>query len=266
MAAGRLPGRGSPAWSQMRLNIFPTVAAVTWLPAAETKNVRRDVPNCVRRCLVAAGQDLGDVAGQRQPATAVSLGPHDVEVPVTQVDVSGAQQAGFPGSHPAGVHQREERDRLPPPRGLSLKRRCGSEEPLDLVPAQQVGVGGHDRGLPPVGQHVGVRVPVDLEPPADVADVGHPRPVAARVGQLLGHPSLDGVAVEDGPAVGGAVGVEPLQIPDPGAAVEAHLLLEREVGVQFRRERAGEAVGAHDRALSGTSSTHSSRRSRSTLM
>src|SRR5208282_676368 len=99
-----------------------------------------------------------------------------------------------------------------------------------------------------------------------VADAGHPRPVPARSGQLPGDPPLDGVAVEHRPAVGGAVNVELLQVPDPGAAVEAHLLLEREAGVQFRRERAGEAVGAHDRAPSGTSSTHSSSRSWPALM
>ena len=57
--------------------------------------------------------------------------------------------------------------------------------------------------------------------------------------------------------MGGAVGVEPLQVPDPGVAVAAHLLLERQVGVQLRREGAGEAVGVHDRAPSGRSSTHS---------
>src|SRR5664279_3236274 len=63
----------------------------------------------------------------------------------------------------------------------------------------------------------------------------------------------------------GAVGVELLQVPDPGGAVEAHLLLEREVGLQLWRELAGEAGGVHDCVLSGTSRTHSSRRSWSTL-
>ena len=48
------------------------------------------------RYLVAAGQDLGELAGWRQPARAVALGGHDVEVPVTQVSVFGSRQAGFP--------------------------------------------------------------------------------------------------------------------------------------------------------------------------
>ena len=194
------------------------------------------------------------------------LDHNDVDVSLTQIDVLRREQADFPGSHPAGVHQREERDRLPSPRGLGVKLRCCREEPVDLLRAQKVGAGADDRGFPAVGQHVGVGVALHLEPPADVADVGHPRPVAARGGQLLGHPSLDGLAVEDGPSPCGAVGVEPLQIPDPGTAIEAHLLLEREIGVQFRSERAGETVGAHDSAPAGTSSTQSSRRSRSTLM
>jgi hypothetical protein len=77
---------------------------------------------------------------------------------------------------------------------------------------------------------------------------------------------LDRVAVEGGPVVRGAGGVEPFQIPDPGAALEVHLLLEREVGGQFRRERTGEAVGVHDRTSSGTSRTHSSRRSQLALI
>src|SRR5207253_8173907 len=55
-------------------------------------------------------------------------------------------------------------------------------------------------------------------------------------------------------------------IPHSGTAIEAHLLLEGEIAVQFRSERADEIVGAHEHAPWGTSSTHSSRRSRSTLM
>ena len=69
-------------------------------------------------------------------------------------------------------------------------------------------MGGNERGLPPVGQDVGVSVPVGLQPAADVADVGHPGPVPARSGQLLADPSFDRVPVEDGPVVCGAVGVE----------------------------------------------------------
>ena len=84
----------------MRLKIFPTVAAVTWLPVEETKNVRRDGPNRAARCPVAGGQDLGDLAGQRQPAAAVALGGHDVEVPVAQVDVLGRRARASPVRSP----------------------------------------------------------------------------------------------------------------------------------------------------------------------
>ena len=92
---------------------------MTWLPAAETKNVaaRGEVR---ARGPVAGGEDLGDLGGHRQPAAAVSLRPDDVDVPVIEVDVPGLQGAGLTGPQPAGVHQREERDRLPPPRGLGL--------------------------------------------------------------------------------------------------------------------------------------------------
>ncbi len=147
-----------------------------------------------------------------------------------------------------------------------MKLCCRREEPLDLLRAQQVGLGADGRGFPAFGQDVGLGVAMHLEPPADVTDIGHPRAVAARGGQLLGHPTLDGVAVEDGPSPCEAVAVEPLQIPNPGTAIEAHFLLELEIGVQFLGERAGETVGAHEHTPAGTSSTQSSRCSRSTLM
>src|SRR5438309_7269596 len=104
-------------------------------------------------------------------------------------------------------------------------------------------------------QHVGYDGSCCLMPPAAVADVGQPRPVPARSGQLSAHPSFDSVLTEDGPVVLAAVGVEPSQIPDAGAAAEPHVLLERQVGVQLGSERAGEAPAAHDRAAAGTGST-----------
>ena len=223
-------------------------------------------PEMFGRLLLACGQDPDDLAGQGQPSAAVAFGGHDVEVPVAQVHVLAQQGTGFSGAKPAGVHQREERRRLPPPRGVGVEVCGGGEERLDLLSAQQIWVSGDEGGFPSVRQHVGVGVAVGLQPPAGVADVGHPGAVGARGGQLRADPAFDGVTVEGGPIVGCAVGVEALQIPDPGGAVEAHLLLELEVGVQFAGERAGEAVGAHDRAASGTSSTQASRRSESTLM
>src|SRR6185312_3167482 len=159
----------------------------------------------------------------------------------------------------------EERDRLPPPRGEHVKVCRGGEEPVDLLGAEQVRVGGNEPGFPPVGQHVGVGASVGPQPPAEVADVGHPGPVPAGPGQLFAHPSLDGVAVEHGPAMAGAVGVELTQIPDPGSAVAAHRLLDRQVGLERRREHADEPLRGHGRAPAGTGSTHSSRRAWSTL-
>ncbi len=108
----------------------------------------------------------------------------------------GQQGAGFPGPDPAGVHQREKRRGLPRPRGPGFKVCGGGEERPDLDPGEQVGVRGDDGGLPPVRQHVGLGVSVRLEPPSEIADVRHPGAVTARSGQLIGHPSLDGVAVE----------------------------------------------------------------------
>jgi hypothetical protein len=41
-------------------------------------------------------------------------------MPGIEVDLPGLHGAGFTGPEPARVHQREERDRLPSPRGLHL--------------------------------------------------------------------------------------------------------------------------------------------------
>ena len=96
------------------------------------------------RCLIAGDQDLDDLTGQGQPATAVALGPQHVDAPLTQVDAIGREQAGLPGPQTTRMHQGEERDRLPPPRGVRVKACRGGEEPLDLVCGQQVGVGGNE--------------------------------------------------------------------------------------------------------------------------
>ena len=53
--------------------------------------------------------------------------------PASQVDLPGLQGAGLTGPQPARVHQREERDRLPSPRGLGLQCRGRGEERLDLL-------------------------------------------------------------------------------------------------------------------------------------
>ena len=60
-----------------------------------------------------------------------------------------------------------------------LKRRINGldRDGLSLRQIAAQTVGGHELGLPPIRQDVGVAVPVDLQPPAQVADVGHPRPV-----------------------------------------------------------------------------------------
>jgi hypothetical protein len=90
----------------MRVKIFPTVAAVTSLPVVETKNVRRAGPNRLR-----------DSRSQpaRTSATGLVSGSRRERLPL-EVHVFGGQETGFPGPQPAGVHQCEERDCLPPPR------------------------------------------------------------------------------------------------------------------------------------------------------
>src|SRR5674476_369161 len=85
------------------------------------------------RCLIADGQDLDDLRSQGQPAAAVALGPQHVDVPRVQVDPVGREQQGLPGPQTTRMHQGEERDGLPPPRGLGLKVCCGGEEPFDLL-------------------------------------------------------------------------------------------------------------------------------------
>lgn len=72
-------------------------------------------------------------------ATAIAFGPDDVDVPGIQIGLPGLQGAGLAGPPPARMHQREERDRLPSPRGLHLQLCCGGEEELDLTSGQQYG-------------------------------------------------------------------------------------------------------------------------------
>ena len=131
----------------MRPKITPTAAGVTGLPVAETKNVRRET-KCVAECPITGVEDLDDLVGQGQSAAAIAFGPDDVDVPVVEVDLIGLQGADLAGAEPAGVHQREERGRLPPPRGGVFECCRGLEEQVDLMPAQQVGVGGNERGFP----------------------------------------------------------------------------------------------------------------------
>ncbi len=218
------------------------------------------------RCSVARVEDLDDLVGQRQPAAAMALGPDDVDMPGIEVDLSGLQSAGFAGPQPARVHQGEERDCLPSPRAWRLYLCGGGEEQLDLMPGQQIGTSGNDRGFPPVGEHVSLRDPVHRHPAADVTDIGHPGPVAATTLQMNTDPAFNGVLVEHRAVMGGAVGVELFQVPDAGGASESHVRLERQIGVQLGGERAGEAVATHDRTASGVGRTQSSRRCRSTLM
>ena len=155
----------------------------------------------------------------------------------------GLQGAGFAGPQPARVHQGEERGCLPSPRRAGVQRRRRGEERFDLLAAQQVGARGNERGFPPVRQHAGVVMAGGLQPPAEVADVRHPRPVPARAFQPGCHPAFDGALIKDGPAVLGAPGVELLQVPDTRRAVAAHVLLECQVGLQVSGERAGEPSG-----------------------
>src|SRR5580698_6543486 len=105
-----------------------------------------------------------------------------------------------------------------------------------------------------------------LQPPAEVTDVRHPRPVPARAFQPGSHPAFDGALIKDGPVVLGAPGIELPQVPDPRRAVTAHVLLEGQVGLQVSGECAGEPRPAHRRAPAGTGSTHCSSRSRSVLI
>jgi hypothetical protein len=158
--------------------------------------------------LVARVEDPRDLGRDRQPAAAVSLRPDDVNVPVLQVCLTGLQGAGLTGPQPARVHQREERRRLPSPRRAGLQPRRRGEELLDLLAAQQVRARRIERGFPPVRQHAGVVMAGGLQPPAEVADVRHPRPVPARAFQPACHPAFDGALIKNGPAVLGAPGVE----------------------------------------------------------
>jgi hypothetical protein len=111
----------------MRPNIFPTVAAVDLVTGGrDEKRVPRGEVGA--RGPIARIEDLDDLTGQRQSATAVAFGPDDVDVPGIQIDLPGLQGAGFAGPQPARMHQREERDCLPSPRGLHLQLCCGGEE------------------------------------------------------------------------------------------------------------------------------------------
>ncbi len=229
-----------------------TVAPVTWLPVAETKNVPRDGPNRARvtRSQRARTSVTSPVSGSRRDRLPLEFTTSMVRsrrctcsVRSRRVSPVRSPQQCISVKNAAACHRHGE---------AAFSVAAAAKNASISSRAQQVGVGGHERGLPPVGQDVGVTLPMGLQPPADVADVGHPGPVTPRAGQPLADPSLDGVAVEDAAVVRGAVGVELLQVPDPGGAVEAHLLLEREVGLQLRRERTGEAVtfsdGVHGRA------------------
>ena len=144
----------------------------------------------------------------------------------------GQETTGLAGPDPARVHQREERDGLPAPRRGRVELRRGAKERLDLALGEQVGVGGHGPGFPLVGQHVGVALSAGAKPPAEVTDVGHPRPVAARGRQLGRYPPLDGLLVEDAPGMLGAVRIESSQVPDPRGAVTSHGALELDVLVE----------------------------------
>ena len=84
--------------------------------------------------------------------------------------------------------------------------------------------------------------------------------------QLEADPFFAGVPVGYGGVVFAAIGFAPSQVPASRGSVEAHVRFERQICLKVGRERAGETVTAHDRTLSGTGMTHSSRRSRWTLM
>ena len=106
--------------------------------------------------------------------------------------------------------------------------------------------------------------PIDVE--QLLADQTRDSEPTARTFQLDADPSFAGVPVEYGAVVFAAVGVAPFQVPDARGSVEPHARLERQVCLKVGRERAGETVTVHDRTHSATGSTHSSRRSRSTLI
>ena len=111
----------------MRPNIFPTAARGDLVTGGRDEKC---APRGERgtRDPIAGVEDLDDLTGQRQSATAVAFGPDDVDVPGIQIDLTGLQGAGFAGPQPARMHQREERDRLPSPRRLHLQLCCGGEE------------------------------------------------------------------------------------------------------------------------------------------
>ena len=128
-------------------------------------------------------EDLDDLTGQGQPAGAVAFGPDDIDVtrPSRSTCPILPEPTDLAGPQPTRVHQREERDRLPSPRGGGLEPGRGSEEPFDLMSGQQVGARMDDRGFPVAGEHVGVvEAPVICSQQPRVAYVGHPRPVAGR--------------------------------------------------------------------------------------
>ena len=83
----------------------------------------------------------------------------------------GPQSADLAGAEPAGVHQREERGRLPSPWGLGFECPRRVEEQRDLTLGEQVGVSGDERGFPVAGEHVRVGGPVRAQPPAEVTGI-----------------------------------------------------------------------------------------------
>ena len=139
----------------MRSNIFPTVAAVTWLPVAETKNVRREA-NCAR--------DVRSQASRISMTWSVS-GSLRLRLPLDQtMSMCPASRSTCPVCRARVSPVRSPHECISVKNATACHRHgdgvcslCGGgEEQLDLTAGQQVGVGGNERGFPPVGQHVGV--------------------------------------------------------------------------------------------------------------
>ena len=210
-----------------------------------------------RRLGVAPLEHARHLAGDREPAGAVALGPHDVKRRRAKVDVADSEPAGLARPQPARVHEAEEARRLPRPGRsvVELPRRL--EEGVDFRLGQQIRGDPHHLRTELIGENVGVLASARPHEAAQLAYMGHPREmVGGSAGSPLLDVRLDACAVELCSTVVDAPPVEVVESPVPGAAFYAHAPLEREKRLDVGSEGAGVVISPHAITAFGSGSTH----------